>query len=107
MFECPCCGFRESPCWRASPFVPYAMYCTLDELKVFEPKNFELLKDLIKGEFREIGSYSYWLRGRTPHLYRILTDLISYAKGNQTEKPKNKHQSGHGQLQLFCATKTS
>lgn len=91
MFRCPVCGWRESPCWRASPYVMYATYSTLDELMFCEPKLYKQLKDLRKGERRRLGDYVYWLRGSAPHIYRILADLEGFASGNQTEKPKNRH----------------
>jgi len=93
MFKCPNCGYKESPIWRASPYVIYAVYCTQDELLALEPELYNQLKDLVKKEYREIGPYTYWLRGRLNHVYRILTELRSYSIGNQTEKPKNKHKA--------------
>ena len=88
MFVCPNCGFRDSPCWRNSRFVIYAVYTTLDELQLWEPEVAVLLKDNKRVEF---GVYVYWRRGRANHIYRMLKELESLSREG-TEKPKDPFQ---------------
>jgi len=90
-FECPKCGYRDPPCWRNSRFVLYAVYCTLNELEIWNP---DLVRCLRHHRRLEKGPYVYYLRGSVPHVYRIRKDLEDYAKANKTEKyrpplPKN------------------
>jgi len=67
----------------------YAVYSTQEELMSLESELWKELEGIQKGEFRLIGPYYYWLRGRAGHVYRIPKELLGYAKGNQTEKPKD------------------
>jgi len=85
VFECPHCGFRDAPCWRTSRFVIYAVYCTLDELAVFEPDIAEALKSEKRVDY---GPYVYYKRGRQNHIYRIHKELIDFTKAGKTEKPR-------------------
>jgi len=83
MFECPRCGFKDAPCWRTSRFVIYAVYCTLDELSVWEPE----LAEKLKSEKRvDHGPYIYYRRGRQNHIYRIHRELVDFTKAGKTEK---------------------
>lgn len=86
MFECPTCGFKDSACWRTSRFVIYAVYCTLDELEVFEP---EVAAKLKEEKRIVLGPYVYYKRGRANHIYRIHKELEAFTKSNKTEKPKD------------------
>jgi hypothetical protein len=88
MFECPKCGFKDSACWRNSRYVIYAVYCTLDELTIFEPEIAVMLqheKEVVN------GPYLYRKRGRANHIYRIHKELRDFLDGHGiTEKPKHK-----------------
>ena len=91
MFECPKCGFKDSPCWRTSRFVIYAVYCSLDELKEFEP---EIAAKLANDKQVYDGPYLYYKRGRANHIYRIHRELESIIHGhNVTEKVQDPFQT--------------
>ena len=99
MFVCPECGHRDSPCWRTSRFVIYAVYCHLEELEVLEPDIAAALKEVVPQGTRkrrqvEVGPYIYWLRGRENHVYRIAKHLADFADGrNLTEKRTDPFQA--------------
>jgi len=88
MFECPHCHYRDSPYWRNSRFIIYAVYCTLEEFSMFEP---DLAAKLKQHKEWTQPPYYYYLRGTTPHVYRIHMKLKNYIHGHGiTEKPKPK-----------------
>ena len=90
MFECPVCGYRDYPCWRAACWLKVAVYCRLDELRVWDPDLAETISVLQPGETLEIGPYTYRLT-RNGYVYRILTELASMWKTHGlTEKAAHK-----------------
>ena len=86
MFECVKCGWKLPPCFRNSRFVIYAVYCTLDELEVFEPELAAKFKNQKRVEW---GPYVLYKRGRANHIYLIHKELEDFTKSNKTEKPKD------------------
>ena len=77
----------------------YAVYCHLEELKLFEPDIAAALKEVVPQGTRkrrqvEVGPYIYWLRGRENHVYRIAKHLADFADGrNLTEKRTDPFQA--------------
>jgi len=62
MRECPCCGYMESPVWRNVRHRIYTMYCRIDDLELWEPELYKLLKEkAAKGDFADfiINKYIY------------------------------------------------
>jgi len=92
MFECPKCGFKDSPCWRASHFMLYTITCKIDELEPFEP---ELAEALRTSDGRlEQGPYVYRYVQQSGRVYRVLKELEGeYKRGHWTEKPKDPFQT--------------
>jgi hypothetical protein len=84
-FVCPKCGFRDSPCWRASHWFLYTLTCKIDELDQFEP---EIAKILREKKEVEIGAY-YYKMSKFGRVYRVIKELKGeYKRGHWQEKPK-------------------
>jgi hypothetical protein len=43
MRVCPKCGYEEGLLWRNAPHTLWTQYCTLEELKDFEPDLYEII----------------------------------------------------------------
>lgn len=106
IFVCPECGFKDSPCWRASHWFLYTLTTKIGELEVWEP---ELAKKLKEKQEVEIGAYYYKL-AKSGRVYRVVKELKGeYKRGHWQEKPKhpdpsqkklleeNKGEKQHGQ----------
>lgn len=90
MFECPKCGYRDEPCWRASRFMLYTITCKIDELEFQNHRLAEKLKES-NGRYEE-GPYVYRL-AKSGRCYRVLKELEGeYKRGHWTEKPKDPFQ---------------
>lgn len=100
-FCCPKCGFRDSPCWRASHWMLYTQTCRIDELEPFEPDIAKRLREEI--EFED-GPYWYKM-AKSGRVYRCLKELkAEYKRGHITEKPKPYKNNGQITLQIACKT---
>jgi uncharacterized C2H2 Zn-finger protein len=85
MFQCPKCGYRDDPCWRAACWLKVATYCRLDELRTWQPALAETLARLKTGEVHVEGAYSYRVT-RSGNVYRLLKEYSSiYSSHGFTE----------------------
>ncbi len=89
-FECPKCGFRDSPCWRSSHWMLYTQTCRIEEVEPFEPDIAKRLREEI--EFEQ-GPYWYKM-AKSGRVYRVLKEMkAEYKRGHITEKPKDPYQT--------------
>jgi len=83
MFVCPKCGYKDSPCWRASKYHPFAVQTTIDELVVWE---LELARDLKEQTRLDRTPYHYRLT-RSGRVYRMPIEFKTmYYHGKYSEK---------------------
>ena len=91
MFECPKCGFRDSPAWRASRFMLYTITCKIDELDLLDPDLAKKIRNA--GKRLELSPYVYRYVQKSGRVYRVLKELEGeYKRGHWTEKPKDPFQ---------------
>jgi len=74
----------------------YVVYCHIDELLTFEPKN---ASDLQKSRFMRQGPYSYKL-GKTGYVTRIVTELEQYLLAHHISEKHKPYDPKQRCLQL-------
>lgn len=103
MFVCPKCGYRDSPCWRASKYHPFACQTKLDELDTWEPQLAKKLRKIAAQSKDNTASYTegayYYRLTQTQRVYRMRKELKQmYHHGKYSEKHKPPLPTGQQQL---------
>ena len=88
MRVCPKCGYVDPIWWRPAAYHQEHSYASFDVIQWNEPKLWEQLKDLPRGELLRIEPFFYWKSTRSDTIRRVwIEDYYLVGKsGNPQER---------------------